>query len=80
MLSNKARVQELISVESLTWNHDLIFQIFKEEEAKTIYKLPLSLFGVEDRLVWWLAKKGSFSVKLAYFLELQSQILDWEKS
>lgn len=49
------------------------------DEADIIDKIPLSLFGAKEKLVWWLAK-NSFSVKSTYFLEMQNYNLNQGES
>lgn len=80
LLSNDAKVHELISTDTFTWNQDLIAQIFKVDEAETIYKISLCLFGALDKLIWWPAKKNAFSVKFAYFLEMKDRTLNQGES
>lgn len=80
LLSSDIGVQELISTDSFTQNCGLISQIFNTEEAETIFKITLSFFRVEDKLLWWPTKKNYFSVKLAYFLEMQGHTLNYGES
>lgn len=68
LLLSDAKVSELICPDTKSWRSELIFQIFELEEAQTIC---MPLYGDTDRLTWWPAKSGTFSVKSAYFLELQ---------
>lgn len=46
---------------------------FCKEEAETICSLPLSLFGIENKLCWWPAKNGIFSIKSTYHLALSKE-------
>lgn len=75
VLPKEAKVNELISQESFSWNRGLITQLFSKNESDTILKIPLSLCGVEDKIVWWPVKNGFFSLKSAYFLEMQNRVL-----
>lgn len=49
-------------------NEELISNTFWAAEANTILGIPLSKFNREDRLIWGLTEKGSFSIKSAYCL------------
>lgn len=37
----------------------------------TICKIPLSLFGATNKVTWWPTKNETFSIKLAYSLEVE---------
>jgi hypothetical protein len=71
ILDNNARVSELIDQDTKRWKEDLIAEIFLEDEAKVIKSIPLSPFPSEDRLIWRGTKNGIFSVRNAYFLEME---------
>nr|AAM93462.1 putative reverse transcriptase [Oryza sativa Japonica Group] len=73
------RVCELIDPTTGQWDIELIQQIFNENDAKIITRIPLRE-GQEDFIAWQPDTKGIFSVKSAYKLhekilnELQGQI------
>lgn len=60
----------LIDNDTKTWNSQLSGQIFNDEEASIICNLPLNLFGAIDKITWWPARNGLFSVKSTYALEV----------
>ncbi|KAL3516013.1 hypothetical protein ACH5RR_022915 [Cinchona calisaya] len=59
-------VNQLISQEK--WKMELLNQYFSQEEVKYVSKMPLSLFGGSDRLVWSFLSSGVYTVKFRYFL------------
>lgn len=69
-----APIQHLILAYSQTLNSDLIAHIFLIDEAVAIHHIPLSFFGASDKLTWWLAKNGMFSVKSAYVTPLSPRV------
>lgn len=73
MLDPKAKVQELINPDIGSRKRELVYQIFRKEEAKIICSLPLSLLGPEDKPCWWPVKNEIFSVKSAYHLALSKE-------
>lgn len=50
------------------WNTDLIYQIFRIEEAGLVDQMPTSLYGYGDQQIWWYSKDENFTVRSAYFL------------
>jgi ribonuclease HI len=46
-------------------------RIFLEDEAKIINSIPISPLPVEDRIIWRGTTNGNFSVRSAYFLEVE---------
>ncbi|XP_042984755.1 uncharacterized mitochondrial protein AtMg00310-like [Carya illinoinensis] len=69
-LHKEARVEELIVKEGKIWNENLIRGIFVESEVEQILSIPLSKMGSEDKMVWGPSNKGIFSVRSAYFMEM----------
>lgn len=69
----KARVCELINADSKTWNLQLLSVVFYEAEASIIRKIPISVNGSPDKLIWRGTKDGTFTVKSAYLLMNQMQ-------
>jgi hypothetical protein len=74
ILDSSACVSKLIDRDTKRWKDDLISNIFLEDEAKMIRSMPLSPFPVEDRLIWRGTRNGVFSVRSAYFLEMENLI------
>lgn len=63
------KVSELKNQSRGGWNTDLISEMFFEEEAQVILKIPLSSKGAKDRLVWMSIKNGQYSVLSGYKAE-----------
>ncbi|KAG2725009.1 hypothetical protein I3760_01G047300 [Carya illinoinensis] len=57
--------------EERNWNEALIREIFVEAEVEQILSLPLSKMGSDDKMVWGPSRKGLFSVRSAYYLEME---------
>jgi hypothetical protein len=72
LLDNQAKVSELIDLNTRRWKAELISEIFLEEDAQLIKSIPLSPFPAEDRIIWNGTKTGIFSVRSAYFLEMNN--------
>jgi hypothetical protein len=72
ILDQNARVSEFIDQNTRMWKAGLISEIFLEDEAALICSIPLSPLPVEDRIIWQGTKNGIFSVRSAYFLELEN--------
>lgn len=68
ILGQNAKVNTLIDDHSRVWNKLLVNQIFKPEEAKIICEIPISRYGVDDKMIWRLSQNGVSSIKNAYFL------------
>ncbi|XP_024172006.1 uncharacterized protein LOC112178017 [Rosa chinensis] len=60
------RVVDLIDEETGDWQEWLLHELFTPMEVVNIMKIPLSLSGGIDRLVWHFDKKGRYSVKNGY--------------
>ncbi|XP_042962692.1 uncharacterized protein LOC122296963 [Carya illinoinensis] len=71
VLQEDAKVEELIDTQKGEWDEAKIREIFVTEEAEIILSMPLSSRGTKDRLVWGPSQKGLFSVKSAYYLQLE---------
>lgn len=54
--------------------HDIINQIFLPSEAQEVIQLPISLCGLQDKLIWRLERNGRFSIKYAYHTSHQLKI------
>ncbi|XP_042969140.1 uncharacterized protein LOC122301836 [Carya illinoinensis] len=68
-LPGNAKVASLINSTEREWKMELVREVFGEEEAETIQKIPISSTGVEDRLIWQGIKDEGFIVKSAYYLQ-----------
>jgi hypothetical protein len=71
ILNNDAKVAEIIDQDSGWWNIPLIEQIFPADIVEKICSLAISPSVVQDRQIWAYSADGLFSVRSAYFLELE---------
>lgn len=70
LLAHDARVSALINPISRWWDVHLIRSVFHPEEAEVICGMLLSPLKQPDKLIWSETRKGYFTVKSAYHLEL----------
>ncbi|XP_065622877.1 uncharacterized protein LOC136064721 [Quercus suber] len=61
-------VSSLIDENSKWWKPDLVKALFLQFKANEILKIPLSYSLPKDSLIWLGNRKGSFSVKSAYYV------------
>jgi hypothetical protein len=73
-LALDARVSMLIDPNTRWWNFALICSLFDPWEVDKICSLVLSPLGHPDQVVWQGTKNGLFTVKSAYYLEMQNRI------
>ncbi|XP_042978176.1 uncharacterized protein LOC122308928 [Carya illinoinensis] len=71
VLQEDTKVEELIDTQKGEWDEAKTREIFVTEETEIILSMPLSGRGTKDRLVWGPSHKGLFSVRSAYFLQLE---------
>ena len=57
----------------MTWNVPLLEQTFFPRDVEIIQQMPLSLRRPVDRFIWASTKKGVFTVKSAYQLQMAAQ-------
>ena len=62
-------VSSLIDENSKWWKPDLVKSLFLQFEANEILKIPLNHSLPEDSLIWLGNRKGSFTVKSAYYVD-----------
>ena len=60
------RVCDIIDQDNGEWVKDVVVDLFTEDEALLILKIPLSVRSAEDRLIWHYDRNGIFSVKSGY--------------
>jgi hypothetical protein len=70
ILNKDAKVAEIIDQQSRWWNIPLIEQIFPPDIVEKICSLAISPGLVQDKLIWAYTANGLFSVRSAYFLEM----------
>lgn len=73
-------VANLIDLRMGWWNLDLLHSIFNETDVEAIPKIPLSLPGCADRLVWRGTSNGCLLVKITYHLQKQLMNLSVRES
>nr|KYP76960.1 hypothetical protein KK1_021223 [Cajanus cajan] len=81
------RIADLIDFENDTWKFDLINRIFNQHDIDAIKDIPLLQLDEADTFMWNLNRKGSYSVKSAYYLIMESLLCnfisrvpgDWKK-
>ena len=64
-------VSSLIDEDIKWWKMDLVRSIFLAHEVATILKIPISFRLPDDQLVWIGNKRGSFTVKSAYYIAMR---------
>ena len=61
-------VSSLIDENTKWWKPDLVNSLFLHFKANEILKIPLSHNLLEDSLIWMGTKRGSFTLKSAYYV------------
>ncbi|XP_023873869.1 uncharacterized protein LOC111986467 [Quercus suber] len=67
---NFPMVSSLIDEDTKWWKSDLVRPIFFPFEADSILKIPICYSLPNDQLIWMGNKRGSFSVKSAYYIAM----------
>uniref|UniRef100_A0A803MW53 CCHC-type domain-containing protein n=1 Tax=Chenopodium quinoa TaxID=63459 RepID=A0A803MW53_CHEQI len=62
------RVSDLIDHETMSWRQEVLADNFNMAEQTQIQSIPLSFRCVKDRMFWWPARCGKYSVKSGYWL------------
>lgn len=65
------KVAKLIDESKGEWKKEIVKEVFNEDEAEIICRLPISKTGRADKQIWALSKNGIFNVKSAYHFEMQ---------
>ncbi|XP_075654731.1 uncharacterized protein LOC142624885 [Castanea sativa] len=68
---NFPMVSLLIDEDTKWWKSDLVRSIFLPFEAESILKIPISYRPPEDQLIWIGNKRGTFTVKSAYYIAMK---------
>ncbi|KAA3461385.1 reverse transcriptase [Gossypium australe] len=63
---NWTTVNQLIEVETNTWNKELVYNIVDDDHANCTFSITLSGAGLEDILAWKHEGTGEYSVKSGY--------------
>lgn len=74
-MPDEAIVADLIDSQN-QWNMDLIYQVFKREDADEIIKIPLPRIANEDQVTWDYDRRGRHSVKSEYQIALRLKFPD----
>ena len=61
-------VSALIDTDTKRWKRDRLENIFLPFEVETILNIPISFHLPDDSIIWVGNKKGSFSIKNAYYV------------
>lgn len=60
------RVSDFIDKPAMTWNEGKLRSCVSNEETEAILKIPISITGSEDKIIWKHNKSGKFTVKSGY--------------
>lgn len=63
-----ANVSSLLKTDDREWDQDIIRDIFNENDANRILRIPLSYMESDDSWIWLEDDKGKYTVKSAYRL------------
>jgi hypothetical protein len=77
LMLRDARVAELIDQRTRSWKVALIKDNFSEQEVGLICNIPISRYGGPDRVIWRPSSTGSFTVRSAYYLEMEKLTRRW---
>lgn len=69
-LNKDAKVADIIDHQSKWWNIPLIEQVFPADIVEKICSLAISPGVVQDKQIWAYTANGLFTVRSAYYLEL----------
>lgn len=61
-------VDELMMSNGCEWDRDLVKELFWVDAAEAILKIPISMVGFIDKLIWHWFKNGTYSIKSGYRL------------
>ncbi|KAK4389697.1 putative mitochondrial protein [Sesamum angolense] len=73
VLHSEARVAKLIDRNTGCWQTDLVRQVIDVDDANLVLEMPLNRMGRPDVFIWHYTRKGEFSIRSAYQLELQTE-------
>lgn len=65
-------VGDIIDQENCTWIPEAVNELFTDEEANIILKIPLSTRRTNDRIAWHYNSQGIFNVKSGYHIAIFS--------
>ncbi|KAF5451826.1 hypothetical protein F2P56_026891, partial [Juglans regia] len=70
-----APVLALIDESICKWKDHLVGQIFHQEEAEMILRIPVSQCGSGDKQIWSFTRNGHFIVKSVYHMQVEIEEL-----
>jgi ribonuclease HI len=71
ILNPTATVDQLIDREARWWDNNQLNSLFSAEEVSMIQKISISCTNQEDILIWRGTKNGIFSVRSAYYMQME---------
>jgi hypothetical protein len=74
ILSEDAKVSELIDIDTKWWNERILNSIFCKEEVAVLSRIPLSKYGHNDLMTWRGSSSREFTVRSAYHMEKDHQM------
>lgn len=66
-------VNDLIDLESGTWDVGLVNNLFDDEEARIILGMVTNVTGGNDKLIWHYSQHGQYTVKTGYEAAIEFQ-------
>lgn len=61
------KVSDFIDRPAMAWNEERLRSCVSKEETEAILKIPISLAGNEDKIIWKHNKSGKYTVKSSYY-------------
>jgi ribonuclease HI len=80
VLDETATVSSLIDTNTKWWNYALLEQIFSREDLQAIQSIPLSATDQADALIWRGTAKGIFTVRSAYHIQKECEMVNKAES
>jgi hypothetical protein len=74
-LPENATVDFLLDPDTDSWDPELVHSLFEEETAAKILRVPLSRHGGDDFASWPYARFGVYTVRSAYNMAREQQIM-----
>lgn len=68
------KVSELINDETRSWDRGKLKRCLNEDDANEVIKILLPQQHHEDIIAWHYHRKGIFTIRSAYFLEIQEDM------
>ncbi|XP_060965512.1 uncharacterized protein LOC133034440 [Cannabis sativa] len=65
----QAKVCNIMSMDSSSWDEDILKDLFEERDQRLIRQIPLNINHTSDSLCWFNEPNGMYSVRSAYTLQ-----------